>query len=175
MLPHLCFRHKNCWMPWMSKQFLLECCPCLSMLFSMFSSLLDRIDTLSWKSSITFCFSFLSFSNFLNLFSEYLFLKTPLDSCFETSNVCVIYPNSMIYFPVQLYVLCPFLWGVRLSSSTKYLKINSRGVLKTLYNIKNESFCENNWWLQRRIRNSVKYVRWSFFKMLGESRSLPNI
>ena len=105
LLPHLCFRHKNCWMPWMSKQFLLECCPCLSMLFFMFSSLLDSIDTFSWKSSITFCFSFLSFSNFSNLFSEYLFLKTPLDSCFETSNVCVIYPNSMIYFPVQLCIM----------------------------------------------------------------------
>ena len=38
-----------------------------------------------------------------------------------TPNVCVIYPNSMIYLPVQFYALCPVLSGVMLSFSIKCL------------------------------------------------------
>ena len=33
--------------------------------------------------------------------------------------MCVIYPNTMIYLPVQFYILCPVLSGNRLSFSTK--------------------------------------------------------
>ena len=38
-----------------------------------------------------------------------------------TPNVCVIYPNSMISLPVQLYALCTVLSGVILSFRTKCL------------------------------------------------------
>ena len=38
-----------------------------------------------------------------------------------TPNVCVIYPNSMIYLPVQFYALCPVLSGVTLIFNTKCL------------------------------------------------------
>ena len=38
-----------------------------------------------------------------------------------TPNVCVIYPNSMIYLPVQFYALCPVLSGVILIFNTKCL------------------------------------------------------
>ena len=40
-----------------------------------------------------------------------------------TPNVCVIYPNSMIYLPVQFYALCPVFLGVILSFSIKCLII----------------------------------------------------
>ena len=38
-----------------------------------------------------------------------------------TPKVCVIYPNSMIYLPVQFYSLSPVLWGVILSFNIKCL------------------------------------------------------
>ena len=38
-----------------------------------------------------------------------------------TPNVRVIYPNSMIYLPVQFYALCPVLSGVILIFNTKCL------------------------------------------------------
>ena len=39
-------------------------------------------------------------------------------------NVCVIYPNSMIYFPVQCDALYSVLSGVVFSFSTKCLKVS---------------------------------------------------
>ena len=39
----------------------------------------------------------------------------------RTTNVCVIYPNSMTYIPVQFYALCPVLEGVTFIFNTKCL------------------------------------------------------
>ena len=39
----------------------------------------------------------------------------------KTPNICVLYPNSMIYLPLQIYALCPVLSGVIVSFRTKCL------------------------------------------------------
>ena len=69
--------------------------------------------------------------------------------------------------------------------SANMLKIRSRGFDRAQYSNVNENnyfgqqFCENQW-LQRRIQNPVKHLRWNFFREVvtgfkGKLRILPNI
>ena len=58
--------------------------------------------------------------------------------------MCVIYPNSMIYLPVQFYSLSPVLWGVILSFNIKCL-IMPHSTLSFFF--ENVTFILNGWFL----------------------------
>ena len=85
-----------------------------------FAEVLRRLKKVSWVSHFTLdCGANETVPPYLKLTIFTLQIE------WDTSlNVCVIYPNSMIYFPVQCNALYSVLSGVVFSFSTKCLKVS---------------------------------------------------